>query len=67
MEDDLKKLGRIATPKPSEEARARAMSAAMAAFEAEKEIYNGTPRNGREASSKLHRNETMEPVHVPAN
>jgi Ca-activated chloride channel family protein len=35
MEEDLKKLGRIATPKPSDEARARAMNAAMAAFEAE--------------------------------
>ena len=34
MEDDLKKLGRMAAPKGSDEARARALAAAMAAFEA---------------------------------
>src|SRR5690349_23640282 len=45
MEEDLKKLGRIATPKPSDEARARAMSAAMAAFEAEKKFATAPQGN----------------------
>lgn len=46
MENELNKLGRVAAPKPSNEARARAMSAAMAAFEAEKK--NVTATQGRE-------------------
>ncbi|RYG98691.1 MAG: hypothetical protein EON57_12335, partial [Alphaproteobacteria bacterium] len=46
MEDDLKKLGRIPTPKASDEARARAMSAAMAAFEAAEN--NATAPQGTE-------------------
>ena len=33
MEDDLKKLSRLSAPKASDEARARAMAAAMTAFE----------------------------------
>ena len=39
MEDDLRKLSRLATPKASDAARARAMAAAMTAFEnAEKNV-----------------------------
>jgi Ca-activated chloride channel homolog len=42
MENELNKLGRVAAPKPSNEARARAMGAAMAAFEAEKKFVSAT-------------------------
>jgi len=50
MEEDLKKLGRIAAPKPSDEARARAMNAAMAVFEAEKKF--ATAPQGSETSRR---------------
>ena len=50
MENELDKLGRVAAPKPSNEARARAVSAAMAAFEAEKKFVTAT--QGREQTHR---------------
>lgn len=50
MEDDLRKLGRIPTPKASVEARTRAMNAAMAAFEAAEK--NATAPQGTEEDER---------------
>ena len=53
MEDDLKKLSRLSAPKASEEARARAVAAAMTAFE-NAEKNSGAPQgseSGRRQSS----------------
>lgn len=53
MEDELKKLGRLSAPKASQEARSRAMSAAMAAFD-DAEKYQTAPQGsdaGRRHSS----------------
>ena len=53
MEDDLRKLGRMTAPKASDEARARALAAAMAAFEAEEKnaaAPQGTGEGRRQSS-----------------
>jgi Ca-activated chloride channel family protein len=53
MENDLKKLGRLEVPAPSDEARARAMTAAMAAFGTSEKTEDAPQGNesGRRQSS----------------
>lgn len=53
MEDELNKLSRIAVPKASDEARARALSAAMTAFQVEEKTATAPQGNeaGRRQSS----------------
>jgi Ca-activated chloride channel homolog len=50
MEDDLKKLGRLSAPKASEDARTRAMAAAMTAFEAAEK--NATVPQGKQSGRR---------------
>jgi Ca-activated chloride channel family protein len=50
MEDDLKKLSRLSAPKASDEARARAMAAAMTAFENQEK--NATAPQGTESGRR---------------
>jgi Ca-activated chloride channel family protein len=53
MENELDKLGRMIAPKPSDAARERAMTAAMAAFDEGQEISQstqGTANTGRQSS-----------------
>lgn len=50
MEDDLKKLSRLSAPKASDEARARALAAAMTAFETQEK--NATAPQGHESGRR---------------